>query len=250
MAYLYRHIRLDKNEPFYIGISSSNSYKRAYSIHKRNKHWNNIVSRTKYIVEIVFNDLTWEETCEKEKEFISLYGRKDLGTGILCNMTDGGEGTLGQIISNEARVKRSVNAKGRINSLETRRKISASKLGIKRPQYVIDKISKSLKSRYTKEKNHWYGKKMSEEQKVKISVSKLGCYGPNTGKKMSVETKLKLSQSVKYMPNIRKVMVIDITTGIIFSSISDAAESYNLNPGSLHKWLNNKRKNKTNLRLI
>jgi hypothetical protein len=205
MAYLYRHIRLDKNEPFYIGISSSNSYKRAYSIHKRNKHWNNIVSRTKYIVEIVFNDLTWEETCEKEKEFISLYGRKDLGTGILCNMTDGGEGTLGQIISNEARVKRSVNAKGRINSLETRRKISASKLG---------------------------------------------CYGPNTGKKMSVETKLKLSQSVKYMPNIRKVMVIDITTGIIFSSISDAAESYNLNPGSLHKWLNNKRKNKTNLRLI
>ena len=27
MAYLYRHIRLDKNEPFYIGIVSDNVYK-------------------------------------------------------------------------------------------------------------------------------------------------------------------------------------------------------------------------------
>lgn len=31
MAYIYRHIRLDANEPFYIGISKSNTnYKRAF----------------------------------------------------------------------------------------------------------------------------------------------------------------------------------------------------------------------------
>ena len=29
MAYVYRHIRLDKNEPFYIGIGSDKEYKRA-----------------------------------------------------------------------------------------------------------------------------------------------------------------------------------------------------------------------------
>ena len=29
MAYLYRHIRLDKNEPFYIGIGSDTNFKRA-----------------------------------------------------------------------------------------------------------------------------------------------------------------------------------------------------------------------------
>lgn len=28
MAYLYRHIRLDKNEPFYIGIGSDSNYNR------------------------------------------------------------------------------------------------------------------------------------------------------------------------------------------------------------------------------
>lgn len=29
---------------------------------------------------------------EREQEFIKMYGRKDLNTGTLCNMTDGGDG--------------------------------------------------------------------------------------------------------------------------------------------------------------
>jgi hypothetical protein len=37
----------------------------------------------------------------KEKEFIQLYGRKDLGLGELVNMTDGGDGTIGRILSEE-----------------------------------------------------------------------------------------------------------------------------------------------------
>jgi hypothetical protein len=32
MAYLYRHIRHDKNEPFYIGIGSDNNYKRSKQV--------------------------------------------------------------------------------------------------------------------------------------------------------------------------------------------------------------------------
>jgi hypothetical protein len=28
--YVYRHIRLDKNEPFYIGIKNKKNYARAY----------------------------------------------------------------------------------------------------------------------------------------------------------------------------------------------------------------------------
>jgi hypothetical protein len=32
MVYLYRHIRLDKNEPFYIGIGSDKQYKRSNKI--------------------------------------------------------------------------------------------------------------------------------------------------------------------------------------------------------------------------
>jgi hypothetical protein len=95
MAYIYRHIRLDKNEPFYIGIGNDNSYKRAYYKYDRNYIWKNITNKTKYKVEIILDDLSWEEACEKEKEFISLYGRKDLKKGPLANLTSGGDGTIG-----------------------------------------------------------------------------------------------------------------------------------------------------------
>lgn len=105
MAYLYRHIRLDRNQPFYIGIGSDDSYKRAYDKRSRSKYWKSVINKTDYEVEILMEDLTWEEACEKEKEFISLYGRADLGTGILCNLTEGGEGVLGMKHSEETRKK-------------------------------------------------------------------------------------------------------------------------------------------------
>ena len=91
MAYIYRHIRLDKDEVFYIGIGSDLDYKRAYKNTQRSKYWMNIANLG-YEVEIMLEDLTWEKACEKEKEFIRIYGRKDLNNGTLVNMTDGGEG--------------------------------------------------------------------------------------------------------------------------------------------------------------
>lgn len=41
--YVYRHIRLDKNEVFYVGIGSDNKgkYLRAHGKEKRNKYWKN-----------------------------------------------------------------------------------------------------------------------------------------------------------------------------------------------------------------
>jgi hypothetical protein len=106
MAYVYRHIRLDKQEVFYVGIGSDEKYERSKTTKNRNKYWHNIVKSTAYEVEIMLDDLTWEEACEKEKEFIKLYGRKDLKEGTLVNMTDGGEGAFGVIMSEETREKR------------------------------------------------------------------------------------------------------------------------------------------------
>lgn len=103
MAIVYRHIRLDKNEPFYVGIGKTE--KRAYSIHGRNKLWKNIILKTEYRVDILFDDLTWHDACEKEKEFIKLYGRDNLRTGTLCNLTDGGDGAFGSVCSDERREK-------------------------------------------------------------------------------------------------------------------------------------------------
>ena len=107
MAYVYRHIRLDKNEPFYIGIGSDAKYQRAdyRGLKGRNKYWHRIVGKTDYDVEIILDDLTYPEAIKKEEEFIALYGRVNNKTGILCNLTDGGEGTKGLVVSEETREK-------------------------------------------------------------------------------------------------------------------------------------------------
>jgi hypothetical protein len=143
MSYVYRHIRLDKNQPFYIGISSSNnnySYTRANSKEQRNEIWGRIVSKTDYIVEILFDDISYEDAKIKEKEFIKLYGRIDNKTGILSNLTDGGDGTLGMPCPN----------KGKKFSASHIEKIRQKKLGINNPNYgkifskdYRDKLSKA-----------------------------------------------------------------------------------------------------------
>lgn len=95
MACVYQHIRLDKNEVFYIGIGKS--HKRAYSQKSRNKHWVNIINllNGNFTVEILFDNISWKEATLKEIELISNIGRKDLKLGNLVNLTNGGEGTLG-----------------------------------------------------------------------------------------------------------------------------------------------------------
>ena len=92
-GYLYRHIRKDKDEVFYIGIGFGKNHARAYSHRSRNRYWKYIVASTDFDVEILFDSLPEKQLVEKEKEFIALYGRKDLKEGVLANMTDGGEGT-------------------------------------------------------------------------------------------------------------------------------------------------------------
>ena len=124
MAYLYRHIRLDTNMPFYIGIGKR--LERAFDTLKRSNHWNSIVSKTEYRVDILFDDLDYEEAKEKEMEFISIYGRSDLGKGTLCNKTDGGEGTIGRVVNEEERKGRSITAKKALSDKAVRKKMSDS----------------------------------------------------------------------------------------------------------------------------
>lgn len=106
---VYQHRRLDTNEIFYIGIGKSE--KRAYTKHKRNHHWTNIVNKYGYSVEIVTTCKSWEEACQIEQYLIKFYGRRDLGLGNLVNMTDGGDGTINP--SEETLLKISESKKGK-----------------------------------------------------------------------------------------------------------------------------------------
>ena len=146
MAYVYRHIRLDKNEPFYIGIGKSDfDFNRAYSHKNRNVYWNNIVNVTKHRVEIMLQDITWEEACEKEIEFIDLY-KKNTQNGSLCNISDGGGGGF---LSKEINEKRKRSLIGHLVSQETRNKIGAKAKGRKPSEQTKLKMSLSHKKNKT-----------------------------------------------------------------------------------------------------
>jgi hypothetical protein len=103
MAYVYQHKRLDTDQVFYVGIGDGEDYKRAYSTKGRNKWWKNIVSKHNYKVEILKDNLNWEQACDIEKYYIKKYGRLVDG-GILVNITEGGDGFKSNH-TNETKVK-------------------------------------------------------------------------------------------------------------------------------------------------
>jgi hypothetical protein len=170
MAYVYRHIRLDKNEPFYIGIGSDSTYRRANNKTCRNSYWKNIVNKTDYRIDILLDDLTWDEACDKEREFISLYGRLNTQTGTLCNLTDGGDGMLGYKHNAEWLVKLSEMRKSFKYSNESKLKMSESKRGKK----VSDDVRKKMSERISGSNHFMYGKNHSEQTRLKISKSHIG----------------------------------------------------------------------------
>ena len=204
MAYVYRHIRPDKNEPFYIGIGSDDSgeYSRANSIFYRNKHWHHVVKKSNYDVEILLEDLTWEQACEKEKEFIKLYGRKDLGLGQLVNMTDGGEGSVGLKSTVESRQKNRLASLGKNNPM----------YGIRLDKDILDRIAKkqlgkiiindgSINKQIDKNDLDFYISKgwikgRHEKNKESNKLSRLG-------KTLTDNTKNKISNSLKGKSNIK-----------------------------------------------
>lgn len=153
---VYRHRRNDNLEIFYIGIGKE--AKRAYSTKDRNKYWHNIVNKCGYTVEIIANPKTWEEACDLEMLLISEYGRKDLGTGNLVNMTDGGEGSLGLVHTDETKAKIGKVHRGKNLSDETRSKISTAS----------SNKSKETRAKISEANT---GKKRSEETRAKMSIA-------------------------------------------------------------------------------
>ncbi len=113
--YLYRYIRLDKNEPFYIGIgtkafkkrgflSYKSEYSRAFHPHK-GSIFDKIINKTSYTIEILLESDNLEFIKQKEIDFIALYGRKCTKDGILSNLSTGGEGNKGSSYSEEVKIR-------------------------------------------------------------------------------------------------------------------------------------------------
>jgi hypothetical protein len=165
--YTYAYLREDRT-PYYIGKGKGNR------IFNKNK---GDIRPPKDKSRIIFlkQNLTEIEAFRHEIYMITVFGRKDLGTGILRNRTDGGEGASGLMISEE-----------------TRKTLSELKVGEKNPNYGKE-MSEEQKQKISEKRK---GTKLSEEHKDKIRQKMMGNTW-NVGKKLSDETKRKVGEAQK-----------------------------------------------------
>jgi hypothetical protein len=153
--YTYAYLREDRT-PYYIGKGKED---RIYSKQKNIKP-----PKDKSRVIYLKQNLTEEEAFKHEIYMIDVFGRKDLGTGILHNRTDGGEGSSGCIPSEETKRKLSEVNKGKTLSEETRRKIGEASKGKTVSEETKRKMSDANKGHIVSEESR---KKMSDAQKGK-----------------------------------------------------------------------------------
>lgn len=174
--YLYRHIRNDLNIPFYIGIGvkpktyskNTQEYKRAYSgvINNgdRSGWWRKLFNKiNKDIeIEIMYESDSWDHIKQKEREFIKLYGRKNTTGGSLVNLTDGGEGVLGMVVSKESIEKARLKNKGRKLSPEHIERLRAANMGhtrnLGRKAPIETRIKMSLSAKKIVKSDEWLAK--------------------------------------------------------------------------------------------
>jgi hypothetical protein len=143
-SYVYAYLRED-GTPYYIGKGKG---ARAFT----GPH--NVVIPPKERIELLYENISDKEACDIETSLIKKYGRKDLGTGILRNLTSGGEGA--------------------IPGPSVRQKLSDAKKGKKPNNYGKKyKSGPSLAKSLAKkgEKHHMFGKNHSEDAKKRIGES-------------------------------------------------------------------------------
>lgn len=138
--YVYQYLREKDSTtalagtPYYIGKGKNN---RAYIGH------NNRIPSNKDYIQIIKDNLTEQEAIDLEILLIEKYGRKDLGTGILINLSNGGEGASGAIRSQEHKIRISQAQSGKIVSDVTKERLSKALLGKKRSNIAKENISKA-----------------------------------------------------------------------------------------------------------
>jgi hypothetical protein len=180
-------------EPFYVGKGKGS---RIYNHVSEADFWFNHISNGKtidkecnkqkiYKILKVYDDghfpiikikenLTNEDSKKFEILCITNIGRLDLKTGPLTNLTNGGDGNSGQVVSDETKKKISDNhadVSGKNNPI----------YGKPRSKETKDKISNMHKGKPAWNKGKKTGP-MSEESKLKMSISRRGRSSWNAGK--------------------------------------------------------------------
>ena len=159
--YVYMYLDTD-NVPFYVGKGTKDRYLVSRHIRKSSpnpflKNKIRKVGTENIKIQFLHKNLNEEQAFYLEEYYIAGIGRRDLGLGPLCNLTNGGEGDSGRIFSEEHKRKLSASGKDKIFSGVTKLKISRAHKGKVLTEEHKLKISESSK-----------GKILSEETKQKM----------------------------------------------------------------------------------
>jgi hypothetical protein len=173
--YTYAYLREDRT-PYYIGKGEG---KR---LHTKNK---GEIGKPTDKSRIIFlkQNLTEEEAFGHEIYMIAVFGRKDLGTGILRNRTNGGKGSSGIIISDQTKQK--LKKRNKKNNIIPPSQIGKKwwNNGLENKMSVNSPGTKWVKGRLEFHKGH----EVLIETRIKISLK-------NSGKKRTEEFKIYLSE--------------------------------------------------------
>jgi hypothetical protein len=224
--YLYHHKNSLTKELFYVGIGTN---KRAWDfLSGRNSHYKNYIKKHgEPIVDIIKENLTKEEACSLEIEFIAKYGRKGIEpNGILLNKSIGGEITaLGNKFTEEQKQKIVQTKIGQKYNIPEGR-IHGSK-GKPKPDGFMnnemrEKISKGNKGKKHNKIHSNKGIPISEETKQKISKANSKPKPDGFGNLIKSRVNYKLIGE----KNSKPILQLDTKNNIIreFKSIKEALD--------------------------
>ena len=182
------------NNKKYIGKSVDINSRFDYhkSMLRKNKHDNDHLQKSwnKYgennFLFNIIEECSKEQLVEKEIFYIKFFDTQNKG----YNMTKGGDGTLGRILSDETKIKISNSNKGKIISDKTKKRMSENH---------YDCSGKN---------NPWYGKKLPESIKKKMSENHYDCIGENNPKAVFKEKEILDILELFYTKNIEKTEII------------------------------------------
>lgn len=153
--YTYAFLRKD-GTPYYIGKG------KGRRIRAKSRCGCNAPKDKSRVIYLKQN-LTEEEAFKHEIYMISVYGRKDLGTGILRNRTDGGDG-CNRVITDETRKRMSESQSGKKLTNKHKSNISKRVKGLSRTDESKQKYSVVAKKRW-ENKNDLRRDKLIERNK-------------------------------------------------------------------------------------